>query len=367
MGKFDKDRHQKQIALRYCLAQNYLPCLEVVVNSASDLTSAPEVLTDIDVLGIENVTDGNLRRIVFDCKSSSKLSAIARAFWASGLVSYTGTDGAFVILGKPALFNHRISALKINVDLHDEKSFEELGRTKAQDFDSDTCYQSSIDRWNLVYDAFDKAGWSKELFDLCRNVAPLSTRPEQTFRKILVATRKERGNIDPAKAEHVSIVFDVISYMFILWSRMGRDIRRIYNPNMKREQFEDALRFYVWGGHESFSIRQALFENAIRSGIVAEAAAELQEFPAWKRLVGFAGLVISAPDDIFECALSCRELSIRQVARVDINFDQALRARFKQNDRLAQFISAAISYVTEACRLPKDLEKKMTEEVLSFS
>jgi len=367
MGKFDKDRHQKQLALRYCLAQGYLPCLEVVVNTASDLTTKPEVLTDIDVLGIENVADGTLRRIIFDCKSSDRLGAISRAFWASGLMTYTGADGAFVILGKPAVFNHRISALKVNVDLHDEKSFEELGRSRAQDFNTDHCYQASIDRWDVVYGAFTKANWSEEVFSLCRDVAPLSSKPEQSFRKILVAIRKNRGNVDPEKSDHICIFFDMISYMFILWSRMGRDFRRIYSPSMKRETFEDALRLYVWGGHESFAIRQALLETTLRAGAGNDGTTDLQEFPAWNRFVSFAGLIISSPADIFECAEICRELSIRQVVPSNADFDAKLKSRFKDNNRLAQFITAATSYVTDACRLPKDLEKKMNDAVLMFS
>ncbi|MCC5979730.1 MAG: hypothetical protein JJU21_16845 [Salinarimonas sp.] len=367
MAKFDKDRHQKQLALRYCLAQGYLPCLEVVVNTASDLTSKPEVLTDIDVLGIENIADGTLRRIVFDCKSSNKLGAISRAFWASGLMKYTGADGAFVILGKPAVFNHRISALKVDVDLHDERSFEELGRTIAQDFNTDSCYQASIERWDVAHAAFAKSKWAEDIFALCHYTAPLSLKPEQTFRKILAAIRKNRGDFDPEKDDHVAIVFDIISYMFILWARMGRDLRRIYSPTMRRENFEDALRLYVWGGHESYAIRQAILENSLRAGMAGNAAGDLQEFPAWKRFVSFVGLVISSPDDIFRCAEMCREFSIRQVSPHNADFDEKIKKRFKTNNRLAQFITAATSYVTEACRLPTDLEKKINDQVLTFS
>ncbi|KEO61246.1 hypothetical protein [Thioclava indica] len=367
MGKYDKDRHQKQLALRYCLAQGYFPCLEVVVNTASDLTNKPEVLTDIDVLGIENVSDGSLRRIIFDCKSSSRLSAIARAFWASGLMKYTGVDAAFVITGKPAVFNHRISALKVDVDLHDEKSFVDLGQTVAQDFNTDTCYQSSLDRWDQVYDAFDKNAWSKTLFSLCRDVVPLSHSPEQSFRKILSEVRKNKGYFDPGKPAHRAIAFDALSYMFVLWSRMGRDFRRIYSPSMRRENFEDALRLYVWGGHESYVIRQAILESSQRAGMSGETSVDLQEFPGWSRFVNFAGLIISSPNDIFECSHMCRELSIRQLVAHNSDFDKPLKARLKRNDRLAQFTTSAISYFVEACRLPKDLEKDMHKDVLSFS
>ncbi|OWY10820.1 hypothetical protein B6V74_01980 [Thioclava sp. F42-5] len=161
------------------------------------------------------------------------------------------------------------------------------------------------------------------------------------------------------------MVFDMISYMFILWAEMGRDFRRIYSPAMKRENFEDALRLYVWGGHESFTIRQAILENSIRAGMNGDTASDLQEFPAWKRFVSFVGLVIASPDDIFKCAYMCRELSIRQISKNDPDFDALIKKQFKDNSRLAQFITAATSYIIEACRLPKDLEKTMNKETLS--
>jgi len=95
MGKYDRDRALKEMAIRYCLAQGLAPCLEVVVASASDLSDTSEDLTDLDVLGLDFIADGGFRRLIFDCKTTNKMSAINRAFWASGIMAYTGCDEAF--------------------------------------------------------------------------------------------------------------------------------------------------------------------------------------------------------------------------------------------------------------------------------
>ena len=55
-----------------------------------------------------------------------------------------------------AVYNHRISALKIEVDLHDEVSFQNLARTFDQEFGRDNSYQASIDRWNKLYECYEK-------------------------------------------------------------------------------------------------------------------------------------------------------------------------------------------------------------------
>ena len=176
MGKIDKDRHQKELALRYCLAHGLIPFLEVLVKSRSDVSDTIEDLTDIDVLGIGATADGNLTRTIFDCKTTNKMSAINRAFWAAGLREYVSADYAFVILKGRAVYNHRLSALAINVDLHDESSFQDLGRAVDPNFPAETHYQSSLKRWDAVQDSYDKFPWSAGLYGLVRNSSPLTER-----------------------------------------------------------------------------------------------------------------------------------------------------------------------------------------------
>ena len=248
MGKYDKDRFQKELAVRFCLARGTVPFVEVVVRSSSDLSDTVEVLTDLDVVGIEATGDGSLRKTIFDCKTSNKLSSINRAFWAAGVKEYTRCNEAYVILRGKAVHNHRISALAMNVDLHDEQSFKDLGKTLDEAFPADDCYQAALSRWNSVYDSYVKNGWSEPLFDLARNVVPLIQTPWSTFRKILAELRTIRGHFDPAKDEHLAIFFDVLSSTFVLWAAMGRDIRRFYEPTMDKSTFQVVLRYYVWGG-----------------------------------------------------------------------------------------------------------------------
>jgi hypothetical protein len=140
MGKYDKDRFQKELAVRYCIARDMVPFLEVLVRSVSDLSDTSEVLTDLDVVGIEAVGDGGLRRTIFDCKSSGKMSAVNRAFWAAGVKAYTDCDDVQVILKTRAVNNHRLSALTMDVDLHDEESFKALGKSIDAAFPADHCY-----------------------------------------------------------------------------------------------------------------------------------------------------------------------------------------------------------------------------------
>lgn len=349
MGKYDKDRFQKELAIRYCLARETIPFLEVITASVSDLSDSIEVLTDLDVVGIESSGDGAQTKTFFDCKSSAKMSAINRAFWAAGVKSYTGFDRAHVILKKPPVTNHRLSALTLNVDLHDENSFRELGRIIDPSFPSDSFYQSSIDRWEMVSDAYVKYAWSPRTFELVRSEIPLSKVPSRTFRQIIAALRETKGQYDPAKPEHLAIFFDVLSSVMVLWASLSQDIRRFYEPNMDRAAFEKVLRYYIWGGKDAYLIRQQLRERA--KADVADTA----ELPAWSLLLDFAGLTVNAPAGSLNGAHVFRELSIRALTGPIAGFDGNLHVKFKADNRLRQFTMAIAEYLVVAGGLPKDM------------
>jgi len=352
MGKFDKDRNLKELAIRYCIARGLFPFLEVFVQSSSDLSDAPELLTDIDVLGLEFQVDGGVRRTIFDCKSG-KMSPISRAFWAGGLLQYTSCDEAYVLIKNKAVNNHRLSALSINVDLHDEQSFISLAETFDIGFNRDLSYQSSIDRWNAIFDIYSANRWSEAVYGAARQLSPLSRAPWVTFRKLVAELRGVRGNIDPARDAHLAMYLDVLSSALILWSAMGRDVRRFYHPDMTKAEFEKALRYYIWGGKEAYSIRQELTFRA------EDGTQKPLEMYAWDGLVKFAGIVIAAPQELFGCASISRNMSIRTGCGANALHDANLSAQIGANKRSRQFIMALSDYMISACGLPRDLTTRV--------
>jgi hypothetical protein len=152
------------------------------------------------------------------------------------------------------------------VDLHDEASFEDLGNSRDIGFNADINYQSSIDRWNAVFEIYGTNTWSEALFLTGRNAVPLSVQPWRVFRKMVAEVRTARGQFDPAKDGHVAIFFDVMAAIFILWSSIGRDIRRFYDPKMSKAEFEKALLYYIWGGKESIKSGRSSGKRPIHQG-----------------------------------------------------------------------------------------------------
>ncbi|MEJ5024973.1 hypothetical protein [Brucella anthropi] len=358
MAKLDKDRFQKELAIQYCLARGIAPFVEVVIPSASDLTDSVEVLTDIDVLGISFNNDGTISRTIFDCKTSNKLSPISRAFWAAGLKQYTHASEAFVILKNPAARNHRLSALRLAVDLHDESSFIQLGRTFDPNFQNDICYQSRIDRWQKLEDCYAQNPWCKQLLEILRTTATISTEPWSAFRRIIAELRAIKGNFDPDKASHIAIFYDVMVSVFVLWSVLARDIRRFYEPTMNKEVFEKTLRYYLWGGKESYQIRQQMADKASDGRTV--------ELPAWSKLVQFSALVLDSPQSLTQCIYVCKELSLRNSNYPSPQHDAEIRKYIHNNNRVRQFTMKLSEYLTEACTLPREVSQKVEYELSIF-
>lgn len=356
MGRLDKDRYQKELALRYCLSRGMVPFLEVVAPSVSSLSDSVEVLTDLDVVGVEADSDGVQRYVFFDCKSSTKTSAVNRAFWAAGVKNYVGYDRAYVILKTRPVTNHRLSALVCDIDLHDENSFKDLGRRLDEAFPSDRCYQSSIDRWQLVSQIYDKYQWSKDTESLARSQIPLSTTPWATFRYVIADLLRTKGNYDPNRREHVAIYLDVLASVMVLWGALAKDISRFFEPNMDRESFELVLRYYLWGGKEGYQTRQQVVKLAGR---------KTTDVPAWSKLTNFAGLTVAAPKCLLACAHVYRELAIRSVVENVAVFDAALVDKFETDKRMRQFMLGMNDYLIDAAELPRDLGKRVESILLN--
>ncbi|TPK75520.1 hypothetical protein FJ930_05360 [Mesorhizobium sp. B2-4-15] len=360
MGRLDKDRFQKELAIRYCLSAGLLPFLEVLVVSSAEVTDQVEVLTDVDVLGVSALDDGRLHKTIFDCKSSTRMSPINRAFWTAGLRQYIAADSAFVLMGSRSSRNHRLAALDMNVDLHDEDSFTALGRSLDPVFPNIEAYQASIDRWQSLEDVYSANQWSSGLREQIAYAVPLADDPKAVFRRIIASLRSARGNFDPKKPKHLAIIFDVMSATFVSLIKITRDLRRIYDPKMDKREFENTLRYYMWGGKEAFNIRQQLASrsDASRDNFV--------ELPAWPNLVNFMGITLDAPGAILDCAIACKEISLRFASGSTPILDALLSERLESEGRTVQFSVALGEYLTKGGNLPTDMQREIEATLYAF-
>ncbi|MHC6655509.1 hypothetical protein [Aeromonas salmonicida] len=363
MAAFDKDAVQKEKAIRYCISNGILPYLEVIVNNVREITDVKTIITDLDVLGIEVSRRGSVIKTLFDCKTVGKMSAINRAFWAAGVMAFTGCDEAYVILSKKASEAHRVSAKSLKVHLFQEQDFDSYAQSASIDYLDLFSYASKIDNWHLLYKAFDKNSNLKSLGEYINSKLPLEKDNAKALRELIGVIRANKGEIDPAKPEHMAIYFSLILSFLLVMGPVSSQMSDVYDQDMTQAEYEKSLRYYIWGGRESYIQRRDL-KNAVLD-ISGAKKGEL-ELPGWADFVQVSRGFLDAHSELRAALIPCRELSLRCISIVDKEIDKHLHNRINSSNRTRQFMIASSSYIYKATGLPKDFHENLKNTISSI-
>lgn len=359
MSNLDKDIHQKESAIRFCILTGSVPFLEVNVENKKELSDTSTVITDIDVLGVYTDSTGVQRRTIFDCKTLGKTSPINRAFWAAGLMRYLACDEAFVILRKKSSEAHRLSAKHIDVHLFDENQFANFAESYSLEFKSDYCYSTSIDVWIAHASAYGKDGGFEKFGHFLNCELPLEMDAARGIKRLLAALQKGKGEFNPEKKAHIAIFQHSIMMFSFLMARIVHDLKTIIDFDANKNDFEKILKYYIWGGREAYSQRQKmiqLFSSANQSSAIL--APELRE---WDSFVELNRKLLDSPVDVFKCCFPMREIYFRNLSPIEESKDRFVAKLIASNKRLRQFIMSQARYLAGASQLPREFNECLNE------
>lgn len=357
MPSLDKDIHQKQLAIRFCLVNDMLPFPEVNVQNFRELSDSPTVITDIDVLGVRIDSTGRPRKVIFDCKTLGKTSPINRAFWAAGLMRFTECSEAFIILRKKASEAHRLSAKQIGVHLFDEKQFESYAESCSLDFRIDYCYSSDINNWSALQLLGNGNNHLAQFVAFLNNDIPLERDFVRALRKFLEGMTKVRGELDPAKPKHAAIYSYSLSIFAYLISQTVHDLRNIIDFDAQADQFEKLLKYYVWGGRDSFMLRNKMVSFLQKSNDPANSSEP--ELKNWPEFMELTRKLLDSPSNIPPCVFPLREIAFSFLANNSMEKDRYVASFISGNKRIRQFAVSMSKYLVEAIRLPKEFHTNL--------
>lgn len=349
-----KDIHQKVKAVRYCVALGMVPYLEVVVRFSGDTGARPTDVTDIDVLGVQPAGMNEEKKILFDCKSGQKMSAINRALWAGGLCQLTGADEVFVILGREAPDGHRLAGNTIGVRLFSEALFDAYASAATKDYVVGASYLEEVAAWDKLLELKKSYPNLRDFIEFLTSEAPLEKNGVAGLRALLSKIKRVEGELDPSKPAHRALFLIAVSQALVFLSDMARDYHNIFDPKGSLEAFEQGLRYYVWGGKEAYDLRQRL-NAALKVARGVETAPPF-EFPAWSVFIEFFRTLLDAPFAAASSCLALKDLGFREIADVKPEVDLRLKQRLLLNNRIRQYANAAAAYLVEASRLPRDFK-----------
>ncbi|MBD1877154.1 hypothetical protein H6F75_27095 [Nodosilinea sp. FACHB-131] len=358
MGSLDKDLFQKQSAIRFCLLTQHLPFLEVVVKNHRELSDISTVITDIDVLGISVDANGTKRRIIFDCKTLKGVSPINRSFWAAGLMKYVSCDDAYVILKKRSTEAHRLSAKRVNVHLFDETQFSNYAESHSLNFKIDYCYSTNIENWIAYYQVFSKNSFFEKLGQFLNSEVSLEMDATRGIRRLLVALQKGKGELNPDKPEHLAIFQHAVMVFSFFIAQVIQDLKNIVDYDSNQNDFEKLLKYYIWGGKESFNQKQEM--RKLFADINQDSSFPDLEISEWPLFLELVRKLLDSPTDIFKCCFPIREISFRNLASKDPKKDIYLAKSIAENTRIRQFLTSQARYLVRATKLPTEFEEMLS-------
>lgn len=358
-----KDRAQKASALRLCVSKRWLPQLEVDIESLKRTEKTKYLMTDLDVLGIAPSPIGGHVRMVFDCKSGARESAIGRAFWLHGVMTRASAMHGFVILNDKISVSqdHRISATDLAVSLLHENEFEDLAQGLGGTTGPTDSAAADIEAWEEYLAIGGKYQLLTEYLSFSGSRFWMLKDAGEQCRKTVAKLRSIRNELDPSKPEHLAIFGDALCLFLLAISELANRLFLVLLRPSSREEFSMSLLALLYGGYENLEAAQKI--RKLTSSAVGEDAFDI--FPELKKFEQLIREVLQAPQQALPSALLAREFSlVFLTGRGNTDLQKNIPI---ESAHAPKFIVMASEYLQRAARLPHEFAATYCDHALALS
>ncbi len=275
-------------------------------------------------------------------------------------MNFSGGDEAFIILRKKASEAHRLSAKQIKVHLFDEAQFLNYAVSCSVDYSLDYCYSTSIGNWTKLFESTTHEPGLAKYSAFIHNEIPIERDAVKALRKFLSALAKIKGELDPAKNKHNCLFLYSLSLFAFLMAQIVHDLRNIVEFDAEEKQFEEILKFYIWGGRDSYLLRSRLTElfSAQRDG----ATHQDLELKDWSGFMELTRRLLNSPMDIQKCMLPLREFALMKVSDKDEQKNEYVSKKIQSNKRLRQFCISLSRYLSDSLKLPREFSTQLEDD-----
>lgn len=358
-----KDRAQKASALRLSVSKRWLPQLEVEIEPSLRVEKPKYLLTDLDVLVVAPSTVGSHVKLVFDCKSGAKESAIGRAFWLNGVIARSRSSHGFVVLNDKVnvTSDHRISAADLNVTLLHESEIETLARGMGATTAPTDSATASIDAWELFLGIKGRYPALSEYCGFASSGYWMLKDPGEQCRKTVARLRAVRSELDPAKPEHLAVFGDALCLFLLALSEMATRLFLVLLQPSSREEYSLSLLALLYGGYENMETAQKI--RRLTSGADPDDIVSI--FPDMPRFEQLMREVLQAPGQALPSALLARELCFSFLTKASTSALQIQIAR--ESGYAPKFLLLAADYLQKALKLPPEFSSEYSDKAMMLS
>lgn len=359
-----KDRAQKALALKLSISKRWLPQLEIEIEAETRLAKSKHMLTDIDVLAVAPGAIAGSIRLIFDCKSGARESAIGRAFWLYGVMKKSSTEHGFIILNEKVKIthDHRISASDFGVSLVHENELEDLAQCMGGTTVVKDALTGDIDTWDKFLAIGGKYPATKEYLDFSRSRFWMIKDAGERCRKTVAKLRSIKSELDPSKAEHLAIFGDALCLFLLTLSEMASRLYLILVRPSSKEEFSASLLALLYGGYENLEAAQKIRRiTAGENGAVDS----ISIFPEIEKFEQLIREILQAPSQVHTASLLAREMAFAALAEVDVSKLQEQLA--SEASYATKFVLLASEYLAMATRLPNEFKECYSQSSLKLS
>lgn len=358
-----KDRAQKATALALCISKRWLPQLEVDIAATTQIEQAKYLLTDLDVLAVAPAPIGGHIRMVFDCKSGAKESAIGRAFWLHGVMARAAATHGFVVLSEKVAIkhDHRITASELSVSLLHQSEFEDLAQCMGGTTRGIESAAADIDAWDRFLAIAKKYPATSEYLSFARSAFWMAKDPGEQCRKTVAKLRSIGRELDPAKPEHVALFGDSLCLFLLAISELANRLFLVLLRPTSHEEFSSSLLALLYGGYDSLEVAQKI--RRLTSGALSDDAVSI--FPEIEKLEQLVREVLQAPQQGLGASLLARELSFSFLMSGAVT--ELQRTLVIEAPYASKFVLLASEYLRKAAKLPPEFSRVYSDAALSLS
>ena len=359
-----KDRAQKALALKLSVSKRWLPQLEIEIEAETRLAKSKHMLTDIDVLAVAPNTIAGSSRLIFDCKSGARESAIGRAFWLYGVMKKSSTEHGFIILNEKVKIthDHRISASDFGVSLVHESELEDLAQCMGGTTKVKGTLIGDIDIWDKFLTIGGKYPATKEYLDFSRSRFWMVKDAGERCRKTVAKLRSIKTELDPSKAEHLAIFGDALCLFLLTLSDMASRLYLILVRPSSKEEFSDSLLALLYGGYENLEAAQKIRRiTAGENGAVDS----ISIFPEIEKFEQMIREILQAPSQVHMASLLAREMAFTALTASGVSELQKQLAT--EAPYATKYVLLASEYLAMATRLPNEFKEYYSQNSLNLS
>lgn len=359
-----KDRAQKALALKLSISKRWLPQLEIEIEAETRLEKSKHMLTDIDVLAVSPGTIAGSSRLIFDCKSGAKESAIGRAFWLYGVMKKSSAEHGFIILNEKVKIthDHRISASDFGVSLVHENELEDLAQCMGGTTIVDGAITGDIDTWDKFLAIGEKYPATKEYLDFSSSRFWMIKDAGERCRKIVAKLRSIKSELDPSKVEHVAIFGDALCLFLLTLSDMASRLYLILVRPSSKEEFSASLLALLYGGYENLEAAQKI--RRITAGD-SRAVDSISIFPEMEKFEQLIREILQAPSQVHSASLLAREIAFAELAMAGVSKLQEQLA--SETPYATKYVLLASEYLAMATRIPNEFKEHYSQRSLELS